>query len=104
MSSATLEMDMTILEEHPIQQTRGHGQEQDQLRGRAGRQGMEVKVHSMGLTEMIISKSAKAPNLKAIAKLNKFNKQPTRSLNQKLLNQRQKLAHMASHNQNGKRD
>jgi hypothetical protein len=98
MSSATQEMDMIILEEHPIQRTRGHGQEQDQLRGRAGRQGMVVKVHSMGLSEMIISKSAKAPNLKAIAK------QLTRSLNQNLLNQRQKLAHMASHNQNGKLD
>jgi hypothetical protein len=98
MSSATLGMDMTILEEHPTRPTRGHGLEQGQLRGRAGRQGMEVKVHSMDLTEMIISKSAKAPNLKAIAK------QPLRSLTQNQLNPRLKLDHMASHNQNGKLD
>lgn len=100
MSSATLGMDMKIPEEHLTRPTRGHGLEQGQLRGRAGRQGMEVKVHSMDLTEMIIqwSKSAKAPSLKAIAK------QPTRSLTQNQLNPRLKLDHMASHNQNGKLD
>lgn len=76
--------------------TRGPGQEQDRLRGRAGRQGMEVEVHSMDLSEMSISRSARARYLKVI------NKQLTRSLSQGLLNLRQKLAHMASHNQNGR--
>jgi len=76
MLSVTLEMDMTILEELPIQQTRGHGQEQGQHRGRAGLQEMEVKVHSMDQIEMILSKSLRAQNLKAIAN------QLTRSLNQ----------------------
>ena len=99
-SSATQETDMKILEEQvvPILLTRGHGQEQDRLQGQAGRQGMEVEVHSMGLNEMNISKSAKAPNLKAI------NKQLTPSLNQGLFNLCRKLAHMVSHNQNGKLD
>jgi hypothetical protein len=92
---------MKILEERPIQPTRGHGQEQDQLRGRAGHQGMEVKVPSTGLkfkNAMIISKLAKAPNLRAIAK------QLTRSHTQSQLSRRLKLAHTASPNQNGKRD
>jgi len=83
---------MKIPEEHPTQPTRGHGQEQDQLRGRAGHQGMEVKAPSTGLkftNEMIISKSAKAPDLKAIAK------QLTRSLTQSLLSLRLTLDHMA---------
>lgn len=100
MSSATLEMDKKFNEEDPTRPTRGHGQEQGQLREQAGcRQGMEVKVHSMDLlSEMIISKSPKAQNLKAIAK------QLTRSLIQNHLNPPLKLDHMASHNQNGKLD
>lgn len=99
MLSVTLEMDMTIKEELPIQQTRGHGQEQGQLRGRAGHQEMEVKVHSMDQTEMILSKSVRVQNLKAIAN------QLTRSLNQNQINLRLILKdHMVLHNKNGKLD